>query len=226
MIERVNREGGDEAHVLRKILSEIQKRRQGKGQETYVVKLQSTITINLTNYTSHIRNELADALADIEPPDLIERIKECPEPHCLSFFWAGRDDKKACDKHVGRLRKRNNRREIKKRENTAAVELRKAEAEKTLAAMSMTAQSVIRVIMARKVRSFGRIDVESSHELYDSGEVIRSTKIVRQVTHKLMKDGYLEYRESADHPREDRYIPTQKLIDLWNDSRPGTEQQF
>src|SRR5688572_13601495 len=105
LIERLNRESGDEARVLRLILSEVEKRRQGKGQETYVVNLQSKITISLTDYSFHIRNDLADALADIDPPELIERIRYCPVCNCL--FWAGKANKKACDKHGDRVRQAN-----------------------------------------------------------------------------------------------------------------------
>ena len=224
LIERVNREGGDEAHVLKLILAEVEKRRQGKGQETYVAKLQSTITINLTDYTSHIRNELADALADIDPPDRIERIRYCPVCNCL--FWAGTSRKKACDKHGDRVRKANNRRDIKRRQVSADVQRRREEATKTFDAMKKTAQAVIRAIMDRGADTFGAIDAIVWNWSYDDGEVPRPILTVRRVTHKLYKDGYLEYHESADlrdergFSRLDRYTPTQKLIDLWNDSQP------
>jgi len=225
LINRVNKEAGDEAHVLRLILQAIRKHKQGKGAATYVVDLPSKITINLTNYTSHIRNELALALEDIDPPDLIERIRECPVTDCNSLFWAGRVDKEACDKHVDLWRKRNNRQDIKLRKNAAATKRREHEATKTLEGMTKTALSVIHVIMAKKARSFRTIDIESSHRLYDSGEVIRSTKVVRQTTHKLFKDGYLEYYESAERrdrhgfSNDDRYYPTQKLRALWAESQ-------
>ncbi|HJT68267.1 MAG TPA: hypothetical protein VJ749_17550 [Pyrinomonadaceae bacterium] len=208
--------------MLRLILSEVEKRRQGKGQETYVVNLQSKITISLTDYSFHIRNDLADALADIDPPELIERIRYCPVCNCL--FWAGTSRKKACDKHGDRVRKANNRRDIRQRKTAAAHKRRKEQAVTTLGAMKRTAQAVIYVIM-NGARSFGRIDSGTSQELWSDHEFIPSTKVIRQVTHKLHKDGYLDYFESADHFRRDRYYPTQKLIDLWNDSRLRTRQQ-
>src|SRR5689334_23823408 len=91
LIARLNKESNpearDEARVLRLILSAIQNKRQNnKGPDTYVVNLPSTIKLNLTDYSSDIRNELADALADIDPPGLIERIRECVVCKCL--LWA------------------------------------------------------------------------------------------------------------------------------------------
>ena len=199
--------------MFRKILSAIQnKRHNDKAPETYVVNLDSKITINLTDYSFHIRNDLADALADIDPPELIERIRYCPVCNCL--FWAGTSRKKACDKHGDRVRKANNRRELKQNKEAAANRRRKEQAVTTLDGMTRTARAVIYVIMAG-ARSFGRIDVESSHEPWDDHEFIPSTNVIRKVTHKLHKDGYLDYFESADHFRQDRYYPTQKLIDLW-----------
>lgn len=226
-IERVNREGGDEAHVFREILRTIQRRRQNKtGQETYVAKLHSTITVNLTDYSSHIRNELADALAEIDPPNLIERIRECPVAHCGHLFWAGRDDKKACNNHGGRVRKANNRRDIKQRKSVAAAKRRTEAARTTLGEMSPTAVLVIRAMMTKeRSRLFWEIDWWAAYFCRDLGETIRSTRVVRLTINKLVKDGYLEYSESAN-PEEDRYDPTQKLMDLWNDSRLRTEQQI
>ena len=225
----MNKQGGDEAHVFREIVHTIQKRRHNKtGQETYAVKLQSTVTINLLDYTSHIRNDVADALGDIDPPNLIERIRECPESHCGHLFWAGREDKTACDKHAGRRRKRQNRLDIKLRKKAAAARSKKEEATKTFDGMNRTQQSVIRAIMVSGAREFGVIDATSWQEFFGEGRVPRSTLIVRRTTHKLFKDGYLEFHESAERRNRygfskwDRYEPTQKLIDLWNDSQPAT----
>jgi hypothetical protein len=207
-------------------LAELEKRRQGKGQETYVVNLRSKITISLTDYSFHIRNDLADALADIDPPELIERIRYCPVCNCL--FWAGTSRKKACDKHGDRVRKANNRRDINQRKKAAATKSKKEEATKTLDQMNRTALSVIRVVMVSKARKFNTIDAESWHDFYNDGLLPRSTLVVRRVTHKLHKDGYLTYHESAERrnrygfSNDDYYYPTQKLIDLWNDSQRPT----
>lgn len=227
LIDRLNRESGDEAHVLRKILSAIQNKRQNnKGPEAYVVNLDSKITISLTDYSFHIRNDLADALADIDPPELIERIRYCPVCNCL--FWAGTSRKKACDKHGDRVRKANNRREINQRKKAAATKSKKQEATKTLDQMNRTALSVIRAVMVSKARKFSTIDVESWHDFYNDDLLPRSTLVVRRVTHRLHKDGYLDFYESADRRNRygfspnDRYSPTQKLIDLWNDSQSAT----
>ena len=229
LIDRLNRESSDEAHVLRKILSAIQNKRQNnKGPETYVVNLDSKITISLTDYSFHIRNDLATALAEIDPPELIERIRECPVAHCGHLFWAGRKDKKACDKHGDRVRKATNRRDTKERKRAAATKRRQREATKIFNEMNRTAQSVIRAIMVSGAETFGSIDVVSWHEFFNDGRVPRSTRVVRLTTHKLFKDGYLEFHESAERRNrfgfsaDDRYYPTQKLIDLWNDSREPT----
>jgi hypothetical protein len=231
LIDRLNKESSPEAHeemrVLKLILSEIEKQRQGKGQGTYAVKLKSTITIDLINYTSHIRNELADALEYIDPPDRIERIRECLVPDCGRLFWAGTSRKKACDKHVDRVRQANHRRDIKDRKTAAAAKRRKQEVKTTLDEMKRTAKCVIRAVMVARKRKFQRIDVETSQYLWDLHGFIPSTRVIRNVTHKLHKDGYLDYFPSAESgfAIEDQYYPTEKLIDLWNDPRLRTEQQ-
>ena len=220
-IERINREGGDEARVFRIILSEIEKQRRGKGQHNYPVKLQCTITINLTDYSANIRSDLADALAEIDPPELIERIRECPVAHCGHLFWAGTSRKKACDKHGDRVRQANYRREIKDRKTAAQAKRRKQEVKTTLDEMKRTARAVIAAVMVARKRKFQKIDVETSHILWDLHGFIPSTLVIRNVTHKLHKDGYLDYFPSAENgfAIEDQYYPTQKLIDLWNDSQ-------
>jgi len=227
LINRVNRESGDEARVLRKILSAIRNKRQNnKGPETYVVNLPSTITVNLIDYSSsHIRNDLADALADIDPPSLIERIRECPVPHCNSLFWAGRDNKKACDKHVALWRQREYRKKKKKKQSAAEIERENAAATKTLSAMNRTRLSVIRAVMVSGARKFGAIDVASWWDFWNDGLLPRSMLVVRRVTHKLHKEEYLDYAESVERRDkrgfsiEDRYSPTQKLTDLWTASQ-------
>jgi hypothetical protein len=95
---------------------------------------------------------------------------------------------------------------------------RKEQAVTTLDAMTRTAQAVIYVIMVG-ARSFGRIDSESSQELWSDHDFIPSTKVIRQVTHNYIRTDNLDYYESADHFRDDPLYPTQKLIDLWNVSR-------
>jgi hypothetical protein len=232
LINRLNKEGGDEAHVLREILAAIQKFRQNnKAPNTYRAKLPSAITVDLTDYTSHIRNELAEALADIDPPDLIDRIRECPVSHCGDLFWAGRGDKKACDKHVAGWRKTQNRRDIKQRKTVAATKRRKQKATETFDQMNRTAQSVIRAIMASGARKFTTIDGYSWHDFNDDDLLPRSTWVVRNVTHSLYKDGYLTYHESAERrdrrgfSNDDRYYPTPKLTELWNDKAARIPKQ-
>jgi hypothetical protein len=222
LINRVNKESGDqardEARVLRQILQAIQNWRQNKGStDTFQVNLPSTITIDFRDFSSHIRNELASALADIDPPEMIERVRECPVEHCNTLFWAGRDDKKACDKHGERVRQANYRRDIKDRKTAAAGKRRKHEVKTTLNEMKRTARAVIRAVMVARKRKFQRIDVQTSQILWSAYGFIPSTRVIRNVTHKLHKDGYLDYFPSAERgfAIEDQYYPTQKLIDLW-----------
>jgi hypothetical protein len=186
------------------------------------------------DYSFRIRNELASALEDIDPPDLIDRIRECPVSYCGELFWAGRTGragKKACNKHVDLWRKRENRKDIKQRKSAAASKRRKEEATKTLDQMNRTALSVISAIIVSGAHKFSTIDGESWHDFYHDDLLPRSTLVVRRVTHKLHKDGYLDFYESADRrdrygfSPNDRYYPTQKLIKLWNDSRPKEPRQ-
>jgi len=222
-IKRLNQENSVEAQHLKQILRALHNnRRDNKSPDPYVVKLPSTITVDLTDFSFHIRNELTDALSAIDPPELIKRIRECPV--CHDLYWAGREDKAACDKHVDRWRKRQNRQDIEQRKTADAAEQRKQAARKTLAAMTTTDRSVIRAIMVKDACFFWQIDVACWDQFYYDDRVPRSKYVVRNVTHKLYKKGYLDYAESAERRDkrgfsfEDRYTPTRKLIDLWGDA--------
>jgi hypothetical protein len=150
-IKRLNQESGVEAQELKAFLQAVRNK-----QDPYIVKRPSTITIDLTNFTVHIRHPLSDALSAIDPPELAERILECPV--CHDLYWAGREDKPACDKHVNQWRQREYRKEKKKREGAAAAKRRRDKATETLLAMNTTAQSVIRAIMDKGARDFHEID--------------------------------------------------------------------
>lgn len=71
----------------------------------------SVKTSRSSGFPVTVCNELALALAEIDPPERVDLLLECPE--CSRVFWAGRDDKKACDKHAGTIRKRKQRRNEK-----------------------------------------------------------------------------------------------------------------
>lgn len=222
-IKRLNQESGVHAQHLRLILRAIQNNRQNnKNPEPYVVTLPSTVTIDLKDFSYRIRNDLTDVLRAIDPPELIERIRECPV--CHDLYWAGREDKKTCDKHGERWRKRQNRQDIERREIAAAAEQRKQEARETLAAMTTTARSVIRAIMVKDAREFWEIHSACWDQFYYDDRIPRSGWIYRNATHRLFKDGYLNYAESAERrdkrgfSKEDRYTATRKLIELWNDA--------
>lgn len=246
LIARLNKESSpevrEELRILRLILEAIREKRQNnKGPDDYVVNLPSTITINLTDYSFRIRSELASALADIDPPERIERVRECvvwlpvrkggTATQCNRLFWAGRANILACDKHVDLWRRREHRRREKIRKTKAETKRLKEVATNTLDGMTTTAQSVIRAVMGAERRLFWEIDGECWYEFYNDDRVPRSSEIIRNVTHRLHKDGYLEYHESADRrdrrgfSKSDRYYPTQKLIDLWNDKHARIPKQ-
>ena len=244
LLKRLNESQPNEPNPLKHLLKALHENKQGIGGDTVTVKIPSEVTINLVNSRITVRSDLELALQDVgdDLPNLVDLIRECPESTCGQLFWAGRSDKKACDKHIGLLRKRRNRRDIKNSEKQkkadakahakrVEAESRRQKATKTLNQMNRTARSVIRVIMESNARKFSTIDGRSWHEFNEDGLLPRSTWVVRNVTHSLFKDGYLEYFESAERRDRrgfsdgDRYYPTQKLIDLWNDSQASTEQQ-
>ena len=78
--------------------------------------------------------------------------------------------------------------------------------------------------MVKDARFFWQINVACWDHFYYDGRVPRSTRIIRNVTHRLYKDGYLDYAESAERrdrrgfSLEDRYTVTRKLNDLWIDA--------
>jgi hypothetical protein len=225
LINRVNELPAGEPNPLKQLLRALNEKKQGKGADTVAVKSPSEVTVNLVTFRVNVRSEFELALQDVDVdlPDLVDLIRECPELTCGRLFWAGRSDKKACDEHVGLLRKRRNRRDKREREtevkHAEATNRRAEEAQKALSKMSPTAIAVIRAIMRpERPRLFWEIDWWVAYEHRESGEVIRSTHVVRQTINKLVKDGYLTYSESAE-PEEDRYEPRQKLIDLWAEIR-------
>jgi hypothetical protein len=210
-------------HPFRQILKAFQAKRQGKSQPSVAVKSASLVTVNLTDYSVRIRSELDLALHEIHLPNLVNLVGECPVASCGHLFWKGRADKKTCDEHVELWRKRKHRRDKKQRETEAKRTHRKEEATKTISQMSPTALAVIRAIMgvSERPRLFWEIDWWVAYEHREGGEVVRSTKVVRQTINKLARDGYLTYSESAESD-EDRYEPTPKLVNLWAEIRGGT----
>ena len=78
---------------------------------------------------------------------------------------------------------------------------------------------------SRLAMSFGsQLHVQSSWWILRAKRKASPRISFLQIT-KGYKDGYLDYHESADSrdrrgfSRYDRYTPTQKLIDLWNETR-------
>ncbi len=219
LIDRFN-EQPSESNPIKQILKAFRDKRQGKSTDTVTVKGLSQITINLVDFKATVRDELELALLEIDLPNLADLIRECPVRYCGRIFWVGRDDKRACDKHVGRWRQSEYRRNKKEKEaeteQTEAERRREEEARKTLSGLTETAISVIQAVMHHRRRLFHEIDHWSSYELRQIDKPVRSTHVVRQSTNKLVKQGYLEHSPNID-PDEDRYDPKGKLIKLWNE---------
>ncbi|MEA2205189.1 MAG: hypothetical protein QOE77_1965 [Blastocatellia bacterium] len=220
LIKRVNEQPTSEPNPLKQLLKAFHAKKQGKGLPSVAVTSLSQVTVNLADYSVRVRSELELALQEIDLPNMVDLIRECPVATCGRLFWVGRSDKTACDEHGELWRKRENRRDKKERKSeakrTESLNRREEEAKKALGEMSKTAMAIIRVIMgvSERPRLFWEIDWWVAYQHREGGEVIRSTKVVRQTINKLVKDGYLTYAESAEAD-EDRYEPRQKLVDLW-----------
>ena len=169
LIDRANE--SSKPHALTLILRAIQDRRQNKGPETVVVESISQVTINLTDYSVTVRNELDLALREIDPADKIDLIRECRV--CGHLFWAGRVDKEVCGKHAELWRKRNQRQK-KEEEKAKATQLAiEAERRKVLKTLSRTAAAVLNAIILDGNRVFHRIDNEAAVELKENPSVRR-----------------------------------------------------
>ncbi len=103
LIAEANEKPIDTTHPLRLILRALKDKSQNKGPDTLPLPSMSLVTINLTDYSVTVRNELALALKEIYPPNRINLIRECRK--CSLLFWAGRVDKVVCDKHTEQWRK-------------------------------------------------------------------------------------------------------------------------
>ncbi len=216
LIKRENALPASDPHPLRQILKAFQAKRQNKGPETFAVKFPSEVTINLTDCTVAVRNDLALALAEIDLPAMVDLIRECPIPICRRLFWAGRADKVACDAHVGQWRKQEDRRKKKQTQAETDREREEARLRKTISRLSRTAVAVITVIMADRRRVFESIDNWACYYLRGSVRKVPSRFIVRQTLTMLVKEGYLTYQADVD-PDEDQYEPREKLINLWTE---------
>lgn len=212
LIARANE--SDKPHALRLILRALRDKQQNKGPDTFAVESPSRVTIDLTNYSTTVRTELADALAEIDPPDKIHLIRECRI--CALVFWAGRDDKQACDKHAEQWRKSEQRR--RKREEQAQEEKEAAERKirKELRGMSRTTVALLNAIVFANQRVFYKIDYEAWVELDENPSVLRAPnrRIVRRTLTMLVDRGYLRH-EPQDDPLEDYYLPQRKLLNHW-----------
>jgi len=180
--------------------------------------LSQTVTISVqegrVDTASH---ELILALNQIDPPENIGLIRECPK--CLELFWAGRKDKEACTRHADALRKRETRLWAKKKAEERAkrqASRKKAQVKKPLE-ISRTTEAIIHAIM-NQCRVFSSIDSEVYLELNrrggrERGSLYRTATVIRCL--KMLVDrGYLTHHPQDD-PKKDRYAPTEKLKPLY-----------
>jgi len=132
-------------------------------------------------------------------------------------FWAGRDDKKACNKHLGTIRKRKQRQKAKTEQAKTEEQVRAQRKEAAIKRLSRTAVALLNAIVIHGHRVFWKIDNAAWKELRDDPSVLRVSNphVVRQTLNMLVNRGYLRHSERAGRPREGRYEPRQKLIDLW-----------
>lgn len=216
LIDRANE--SSKPHALTLILRAIQDRRQNKGPETVVVESMSQVTVNLTDYSVTVRNELDLALAEIDPPDKIDLIRECRV--CGHLFWAGRVDKVVCNKHAEQWRKSKQRSKKKADEAKAEKEATERKIKKELEGMSNTAVAVLNAIVFAGERVFYKIDFKAWEELDENPSVRRvpNRRIVRRTLTMLVDRGYLTHEEQGD-PLDDYYLPRKKLLDYWDEVR-------
>lgn len=214
LIDRANEGSSEELRALRGIAQEL----EAKQRSTVAVSFPSRLTIDLTDYSVTVTNELKTALDEIVPRKAINLMRECQVPTCRRIFWAGRDDKRACSpKHVELWRKRRNRPNEKKRRIEAAQKRRKADLEQTLSGLTPTAVAVIRAVMLHKARYFYEIDWWVDNDFRELNTRSPTTLAVRQTTKPLVRNKYLERSPNVTSPKEDYYTARQKLIELWGE---------
>jgi hypothetical protein len=176
----------------------------------------SLVTINLTDYSVTVRNELALALGEIYPPARMNSIRECK--CCPRLFWAGRIDKVVCDRHADQWRKSKQR--IRNRADLAKAEREASERKirEELKGMSRTAVALLNAIVFANERVFWKIDNQAWSELKENPLVRRvpNRRIVRQTLTMLVDRDYLSHEEQGD-PLDDYYLPRKKLLDHWSE---------
>jgi hypothetical protein len=221
LITRENALPASDPHPLRQVLKAFQDRRRNKGSDTFAVQSLSEVTINLTDYTVTVRSELALALAEIDSPEMVDLIRECPT--CKRLFWAGRADRMACDAHVGQWRQSEYRRNKKRTQAENQRERSEAQRRTMISKLSHTEVAVINAIMAHGMRVHWEIDDRACYELRwlrERGKIrmerIPNNYIVRLILARLVRDEYLTHQPDVD-PTEDRYEPEDELLGLWKD---------
>jgi hypothetical protein len=221
LIKRVNKHPQNENDPLRRIARAFTGKRLGKRRANQItVTDQSQISVSLISGRVTLTNELALALIEIESPQNIALIRECAVPACAVVFWAGRSDKEACDTHVSTWRKQKQRRRLAEREKKAAKLKQSRRAERLrFTKISDTAWEVIVAIMNQR-RVFSNIDHYVARALRFKGKRPTTRKAVRDCLDMLVSREYLDtYPHEPDDPEfeerdpeQDRWAPTQKLI--------------
>jgi hypothetical protein len=158
---------------------------------------------------------------EIDPPSKMDLIRECPE--CNRVFWAGRDDKRVCDKDAERSRKREQRRKGKVEAAKQAAERKDAQLKLALQRLSPTAVALLNAIVIKGIRTFYKIDFEIWHELKEDSGVRRvpNLRIVRRTLNMLVNRGYLNHNPHRDDQDLDYYFPEPHVTKAWTEiTRP------
>lgn len=219
LINRLNEQQSGQPNPLKQILKAVRDKEQGKSPDTVPVKTLSEITINLIDFRIRVRTELELALLEIDLPNIVDLIRECPVESCGRLFWAGRNDKVACDDHVELWRRRKNRQKEKEErlnDGKQATEHKHAQLkEEAVKRLSRTAVALLNSIVIHGNRIFWMIDNQAYDELKQIPRFrVPQRYVIRRTLTMLVDRGYLRYLERAER-HEDRYEPRQKLIDLW-----------
>jgi len=213
---RLQRLIDDDPQTLRQILGALKDRRQNKGPATYAFQSMSRVTIDLTDYSVRVRNELELALKESDLPTDLDLIHECPVCHVL--FWAGRVDKEACPNHAERWRKNKQRQRKKLDAEKQEAQRKEAQLARELNQLSRTAVALLNAIVFGGSHIFYEIDYDAWVELKDDPAVRRvtNTEIVRLTLNMMVRRGYLRHVHQGDHD-QDHYFPEQHLVKAWTE---------
>lgn len=203
LIALANLEPDSEARKhLQAIARAFRANRQGEADAPSIqLEIRQIITVALGDgRVETSRGELELALDEIEPPDKIDLIRECPSPKCLEIFWAGRANKEACKKHAGAWSKSEWRRRVEeKKAEKARIRASRAEIrKKTPFELSLTTATILDAVVEQN-HYFDSIDqfcyMKLSKYGYGRFKGVYRTPNVISGLEKLAEHDYLQADE-------------------------------